>query len=141
MHTDFHASIKSLHLKVTPKRLAILDILAGEPVYVSPEYVWQEMKRRFGKVGLPTVYRNLEELERGGLIIRIVHPDRKLYYYYCHNSGASHHHHFVCVTCRRVEDLNFCGLKEIKKEVEAGLKGTVIAHLVQVFGLCERCGK
>ena len=140
MTADFPSSIRSLHLKVTPKRLAILDILAGEPGYASPEKVWREMKNRFGKIGLSTVYRNLEELSEGGLIIKIVHPDRKLYYYFCHNREGSHHHHFVCISCRRVLDLNFCGLEEIEREVKNNLKGSVVTHLVQVFGICERCG-
>jgi Fe2+ or Zn2+ uptake regulation protein len=138
---DFQASIRKLRLKATPKRVAILDILASEQVYASPERVWQMMKGRFGKIGLSTVYRNLEDLAEGGLIIKILHPDRKLYYYFCHNAEASHHHHFVCVSCQRVLDLSFCGLAEIQKEVKNNLKGTVVAHLLQVFGLCERCDK
>jgi Fe2+ or Zn2+ uptake regulation protein len=140
MPEDFRDSIKRLHLKVTPKRLAILDIMAAEAGYVSPESVWDRMKGRFGKIGLSTVYRNLEDLAAGGLVTKIVHPDRKLYYYYCHNREERHHHHFVCVSCRRVMDLKFCGLDEIRKEVEGHLKGSVVAHLVQVFGVCERCG-
>ncbi|HEY3278209.1 MAG TPA: transcriptional repressor [Syntrophorhabdaceae bacterium] len=139
MAEDFTTSIKGLHLKVTPKRLAILDIMAAEAGYVSPEKVWEKMKGRFGKIGLSTVYRNLEDLSEGGVIIKIVHPDRKLYYYYCHNREGRHHHHFVCVSCRRVMDLSFCGLDEIRREVEGNLRGSVVAHLLQVFGICERC--
>ncbi|MBA4417009.1 MAG: transcriptional repressor [Syntrophus sp. (in: bacteria)] len=139
MAIDFHSSIKTLNLKVTPKRLAILDILASEMAYVSPEEVWRKMKERFGKIGLPTVYRNLEDLAQGDLIIKIIHPDRKLYYYFCHNSENGHHHHFICLTCRKVEDLDFCGLEEIKKEVEGHLKGSIVSHLIQVYGLCRGC--
>ncbi len=124
---------------MTPKRLAILDILARETAYVSPEEVWVEMKKRFEKIGLPTVYRNLEDLAQGGLIIKIIHPDRKLYYYYCHNSEFGHHHHFICVSCRKVEDLKFCGLEEIRKEVEENLNGSIVSHLMQVYGLCRGC--
>lgn len=136
---DFRTTIKKLNLKVTPKRVAILDFLAGREGYVSPEEVWREMKERFGKIGLSTVYRNLEELEGGGVIIKIVHPNRKLYYYFCHNRESGHHHHFVCVSCRRVMDLDFCGLEEIRREVEDNLRGSVVSHLVQVFGVCEGC--
>lgn len=124
-------------LKVTPKRLAILAILAKELVYLSPEEIWSRMKRQFTKVGLPTVYRNLEELSQGGMINKIIHPDRKLYYYYCNN--GSHHHHFVCIACRKVQDLEFCGEQQIIKEVEDTLKGKVISHLFQVYGLCRGC--
>jgi Fe2+ or Zn2+ uptake regulation protein len=76
MLTDFETSIRKLHLKVTPKRLAILDILAGEDGYVSPEKVWERMKGRFGKIGLSTVYRNLEDLAVGGVITKIAKSNR-----------------------------------------------------------------
>ncbi|HBA53189.1 MAG TPA: transcriptional repressor, partial [Syntrophorhabdus aromaticivorans] len=116
---DFSASLKNLQLKATPRRLAILDILASESVYLSPEEVWQKLKTRFAKTGLPSVYRNLEALAQGGVIIQIIHPDRKLYYYHCRN--GSHHHHFVCIACRKVQDLAFCGMDEIEQEIKGAL--------------------
>ncbi|MDD5009783.1 MAG: Fur family transcriptional regulator [Syntrophorhabdaceae bacterium] len=137
MDKDLKMTLKTLNLKVTPKRLAILDILAAESGYLGPEEVWQRMKKRFKSIGLPTVYRNLEHLANGGVLIKIIHPDRKLYYYLCRN--ASHHHHFICVSCKKVEDLSFCGASEIEKEVKNNLKGHVVSHLLQVYGLCEGC--
>lgn len=137
MNKDLHIALKSLNLKVTPKRLAILDILAAASVYLGPEEVWKRMKKRFKKIGLPTIYRNLEDLANGGIIIKIIHPDRKLYYYLCRNDG--HHHHFICVSCKKVEDISFCGVGEIEKEVKNNLKGHVVSHLLQVYGLCEGC--
>ncbi|MBP9561472.1 MAG: transcriptional repressor, partial [Syntrophorhabdaceae bacterium] len=81
--------------------------------------------------------RNLEDLANEGVIIKIIHPDRKLYYYYCGN--REHHHHFVCVLCRRVEDISFCGIEELKKEVENILKGHMVSHMLQVYGFCKNC--
>ncbi len=137
MIDDFGASLKNIRLKATPRRLAILDILASESVYLSPEEVWQKLKARFAKTGLPSVYRNLEALAQGGVIIQIIHPDRKLYYYHCRN--GSHHHHFVCIACRKVQDLTFCGMDEIEQEIKGALKGRVISHVLQVYGLCREC--
>jgi Fe2+ or Zn2+ uptake regulation protein len=133
----FDRLLQELKLKVTTQRLAILDILAAESVYLTPDEVWKHMKRRSAKAGLPTVYRNLEELSACGVLIKIVHPDRRLYYYFCPNSH--HHHHFVCISCRKVEDLSFCGLDIIDKEVKKNLKGTVVSHLMQVYGHCSDC--
>lgn len=130
-------ALKGMGLKVTPKRLAILDILVRELVYLSPEEIWDRLKGQFTKLGLPTVYRNLEELSQGGIIYKIIHPDRKLYYYYCEN--VSHHHHFVCIACRKVQDLEFCGEEQITREVEDILKGKVVSHVCQVYGLCRGC--
>jgi len=137
MENDFYRILKGLKLKVTPKRIAIMEIMAAEKTYMSPDELRSKLKQRFKNIGLPTVYRNLEELAKEGVIIKIIHPDRKLYYFYCHRK--EHHHHFVCVSCRRVEDITFCGMEEIKKEVEDGLKGHMVSHMLQVYGFCKNC--
>ncbi len=137
MARHFDTLLRELKLKVTPQRLAILKILDAESIYLTPEEIWKHMKRMSAKSGLPTVYRNLEELSACGVLIKIVHPDRRLYYYFCRNS--LHHHHFVCISCRKVEDLSFCGMDAINKEVKKNLKGAVVSHLMQVYGRCSDC--
>jgi Fur family ferric uptake transcriptional regulator len=97
------------------------------------------MKKRFIKIGLPTVYRNLEELSERNVISKVTHPDRQLYYYLCQNQ--SHHHHFICVSCRRVEDINLCGARDAEREVEKKIGGKVLSHILQVNGLCKHCLK
>jgi Fe2+ or Zn2+ uptake regulation protein len=137
MDRGLYSSLRQLKIKATPKRLAILDVLAGGTVYQSPEEVWQRLRKSFSKVGLSTIYRNLEGLSQAGVIMKIVHPDRRLYYYYCGNQ--THHHHFVCVSCRKVTDLRFCGIRDVEKEVERDMKGRVLSHLLQVYGHCGEC--
>lgn len=137
MVSEFASTLKGLNMKVTPKRLAILEILSRGSIYLSPEEVWHLMKKRFKSIGLPTVYRNLEDLSNGGAITKVIHPDRKLYYFSCAN--PDHHHHFVCIYCRRVEDISFCGSKEIEDEVSNTLKGKVLSHVLQVYGICNNC--
>jgi Fe2+ or Zn2+ uptake regulation protein len=136
---DFPLALKKLNLKITPKRIAILEILIEESVYLSPEEIWKKMKKRFKKIGLPTVYRNLEELSEKNMISKVNHPTRQLYYYFCLNQ--SHHHHFICLSCRKVEDLNFCGAKKVEEEVRRKIKGKVHSHIFQVNGFCRNCLK
>jgi Fe2+ or Zn2+ uptake regulation protein len=137
MAIDFRNILRNSPLKVTPKRLAILDILAEEPTYLGAEDIWTRLKERFTNMGLPTVYRNLEYLSKEMIIMKVIHPDRKLYYYFCHNKD--HHHHFICTNCKKVEDLAFCGMEKIEEEVRQRLKGNVTSHLLQVFGFCKDC--
>jgi Fe2+ or Zn2+ uptake regulation protein len=137
MVQDFPSVLKDLRMKVTPKRLAILEILRNESVYLSPEEVWKRLKNQFKRIGLPTVYRNLEELSRGNVISQVSHPNRQLYYYLCLNS--SHHHHFICLSCRNVEDIEFCMLRELEKRVQKELNGRIVSHILQVNGLCKNC--
>jgi Fe2+ or Zn2+ uptake regulation protein len=131
------STLKALGFKSTPKRLAILEVMGEARVYLSPEDVWAGLKRRFTRIGFPTVYRNLEDLCQAGLITKIIHPDRRLYYYLC--TARHHHHHFVCLSCHRVEDLAFCEAQQIENEVREVLDGTVDLHLLQVYGRCKDC--
>lgn len=133
----FSEKLRCLGLKATPKRLAMLEILAREGTYMSPDDVWCRMKGRFSKIGLPTVYRNLDELARGGMISTIFHPNRQLYYFLC--SNTEHHHHFVCISCRKVDDIHFCALSELEREATRGIRGKVLSHMFQVSGVCAAC--
>ncbi len=137
MNRHFSETLKGLKLKATPKRLAILRLLAHESTYVSPEEIWQKLRGRFGAIGLPTVYRNLEELAARGVVTKVIHPNRQLYYFLC--SNRHHHHHFICVACRRVEDVDVCALDELEREIDAKIGGRVLSHIVQVNGLCRSC--
>ena len=137
MHTQYGNTLKSLNLKATPKRLAILALMGREAAYISPEEIWLKLKEEFDRIGLPTVYRNLEELAAGGVITKVIHPNRQLYYFFCAN--RDHHHHFICVNCRRVEDVDFCGLENIEREIGEKIGGKVLSHVVQVNGLCRSC--
>lgn len=139
LHRDFREALKNLRLKATPRRLALLQTLADSSIYLSPEEVWSQLKENYREVGLPTVYRNLEELAEGGLVSKVLLPDRKLYYYLCGNKV--HHHHFVCISCRKVEDIGVCALEMITREIGEALGGKVLSHTFQVEGLCESCCK
>jgi Fe2+ or Zn2+ uptake regulation protein len=139
MSEELTKSLKQLSLKVTPKRIAIIEILMKEPGYLSPEEIWRKMKRQFNRIGLPTVYRNLEELAEGNVVSKITHPNRQLYYFFCGNN--EHHHHFVCLSCRNVDDINFCAIHELRKEVKKKLNAQVVSHILQVNGLCKECLK
>lgn len=137
MAHDFPLMLKELQLKVTPKRIAILDYLARTGTYVNPEEVRQKLKEQFASIGLPTVYRNLDELAAGGIVSKIIHPNRQLYYYFCSNSD--HHHHFICLSCRKVMDLEICSVKGLEAEINDQVRGKVVSHILQVNGLCRKC--
>jgi Fur family zinc uptake transcriptional regulator/Fur family ferric uptake transcriptional regulator len=133
------AILKGLRLKRTPKRLALLDILGSQPTYLTPPEIWARMKDRFKRIGLPTVYRNLEMLSESGVITKFLHPNRQLCYYYC--KKGRHHHHFVCFSCGRIEDMDYCWAETLRKDVEERLKGKMTGHVLQVNGTCKECLK
>ena len=138
MNHGFRAILKDLGLKETPKRRAMLEVLADQRGFLSPEEVWNALKVRFATIGLPTVYRNLEELADGGVISTVIHPNRQLYYYFC-TERSGHHHHFICTTCRRVEDIPECTAAAMECAIVSRTGGKITSHIVQFNGLCRDC--
>ena len=138
MNCKFNSILKELGLKETPKRCAVLEILAEERGFLSPEELWRALKIRFKTIGLPTVYRNLEELATRGVLSTIIHPSRQLYYYFC-TATSGHHHHFICTSCRRVEDIPECTVTAMEEEIIARTGGKITSHIVQFNGLCHDC--
>ncbi|BCS53745.1 Fur family transcriptional regulator [Geobacter sp. SVR] len=135
------AILKELQLKTTPKRVEVMRLLAAEPSFLSADDVWQRLKSSFTHIGLPTVYRILDELTGAGVITRIFLPDRKQYYFLCTNQ--EHHHHFVCESCRRVEDVEQeqCGLDGLAREISRRSGARVTSHILQINGVCGTCLK
>ena len=131
------AILKQLKLKVTPRRQEVMNCLGAEQSYLSADEVWSRIKSRLGRIGLPTVYRILDELAEAGVITRIFLSDRKQYYFLCSNQG--HHHHFVCLSCRKVADLPSCGIEALEREVSQKIGGKVLSHILQLNGLCGVC--
>ncbi len=133
----FATTLKRLKLKVTPRRLAVLDAIAHESTFLSPEEIRDRLKGKLKSIGLPTVYRILEELAQGGVVTRVMHDTRQLYYYFCPNT--KHHHHFICVACRHVEDVDLCMVDALEEEVSERIKGKLFSHILQLQGLCAKC--
>jgi Fe2+ or Zn2+ uptake regulation protein len=133
----FDALLRRLRLKVTPRRLAVLEVMSCEVAFLSAEQIWGKVRGRISGIGLPTVYRILEELASSGTVTRVIHGNRQLYYYFCPNE--KHHHHFVCISCRKVEDIDLCLEDALKREVDERIKGTLLSHIIQLQGLCRQC--
>jgi len=128
------------NLKITPKRKSIIKFFMKNNIYSTPEDVWINLKKNFKKIGLPTVYRNLAEFEKIGILTKIEGEEKRMYYGLCKAENPfSHHHHIVCIKCHKVglvESFNFNKIIE-KIEKLSGFK--VISHSLQIKGICENC--
>ncbi len=122
------------NFKLTPKRRAIIDFFLSKKRYLTPEAVWEELKKKFAHLGLPSIYRNLELFSKCGILAKIQRPDRKLYYGLC-NSKNKHHHHIICVKCGKVGEFSDCDL--FKKKAIKGFK--IVSHSLQIEGICSSC--
>ena len=130
--------LKEGGFKLTPRRQAIVELFVKSKGHLTPEEVWERLKKKFDHCGLPGVYRNLESLVECGILTRIQQFDRTKHYGLCAAAhGSHHHHHITCVKCGKVDAIQDCAISGIKK-----IKGfKVVNHFMQVNGICAGCSK
>ncbi|MDP8241564.1 MAG: Fur family transcriptional regulator [Candidatus Celaenobacter antarcticus] len=124
-------------LKKTPKRFEILRIMQSKNTYFSPQELWRMLKQKFQKIGLPTVYRILQQFQDIGIVYSIRKEDNQLYYFLC--STQQDHHHFICRKCHKVSCVQYCDFENIKQLVEDQLQSKAETHFLQIEGLCKEC--
>lgn len=139
MDAQYHERLRGNNLKVTPKRRAVIGIFLRTRKCFGPRQIWQSLKPDFPRLGLPSIYRILEELRGCGILDRMERRDRRLCYALCTVHDAGHHHHFVCRKCERVEEVDFCNFRELAGLIEKQLGGKVESHDLRVEGLCKHC--
>lgn len=131
--------VKDAGLKLTPRRRAIITLFSDFSGPLSPQEVFERLKRQFTRCGLPGVYRNLESLVDCGVLFRIAGFSRERRYALCciHDHEECHHHHIICTSCGRVGEVTACGYQ----------KGMMIdgfrleSHLVELRGVCISCAR
>lgn len=129
--------LKRQNLKKTPKRVEILRIMHQSNTYFSPLEIRKLLKQKFQKVGLPTVYRILQQFQEIGIVSSIQKDDNQLYYFLC--STQRDHHHFICRKCHKVSCVEYCNFDNIKQLVEDQLQSKAETHFLQIEGLCKEC--
>lgn len=129
--------LKEGGLKLTPRRQAIIGLFMDCRSHLTPEEVWGKLRKKFGRCGLPGVYRNLESFVGCGVLTRIQQLDRKKHYGLCSAGHGQHHHHITCIKCGKVEEIKDCAIKSAKR-----IKGyKIVSHFMQINGVCAGCSK
>jgi len=130
------ARLKSSGYKLTPQRRAVIEAVALSQDHLTPAALYDKLRGR--GVGLVTVYRTLEILEKLGLICE-VHAGGSCHSY---TMGASrHHHHLICSDCGRVVDFESWDLSHLKQRLseETGFK--IREELLEFLGQCGQCAE
>ncbi len=120
-------------LKVTPQRLAILEIFKRDRTHPSAEKIYKKISGKYPGMSFATVYNTLSKLVETGEIQELdIDPDKKRFDPY-----TPMHYHFYCKRCKKVYDIDYGGsfAPDIKK-----IRGHQIDSIQLNFkGVCEDC--
>lgn len=124
--------------RLTEARQALLEVLFRDSAPLSVPEILERMGRRGTVVNKTTVYRELENLERLGVVRNVQLSDRRQHY---EIASREHHHHLVCIDCEQVEDIEVDEQDIARQEdiVRQKNRFTVLRHSLEFFGLCRNC--
>lgn len=142
-HTDLHEAVgmrlaRQDH-RYTSGRRRLVDAIAaaGQPVTL-PDIVTAAPE-----LAPSSIYRNLDVLERSGVVNRITASGDYAYFEFA-EPLLSHHHHLICIDCGAIEDIQLDddveALVDQSLAVAASRAGfTPLRHSLDLHGHCPDC--
>jgi Fe2+ or Zn2+ uptake regulation protein len=124
-------------LKLTPQRLAIIDILIEKNLlHPSARTIYDAAKRRTRGLSLSTVYFTLNELSKHG-IIKTLEFDKMENRY---EGNITDHINLVCKECHGIIDYKV-PVPIDPREVTRKTKFWVTDTRLEYYGYCQKCRK
>lgn len=121
--------------RITPQRLAILKILAGNE-HPSAETIHSALLEHYPTMSLATVYKTLALLKQKGEVLELQFSELGNRY---DGHSPSPHPHVICTDCGDIVDPSLLDMEEItgKMMAETGFK--IMTHRLDFYGLCPSC--
>ncbi|NKQ58177.1 transcriptional repressor [Amycolatopsis sp. K13G38] len=135
MTSDFEAQLRSVSLRVTRPRLAVLAALHDNP-HVDTEAVIALVRKAHPAVSHQAVYDVLRALTDAGLVRRIQPAGATARY---ESRVGDNHHHVVCRSCGAIADVD-CAIGDAPCLTASDDHGYAIDEAEVVFwGTCPDC--
>jgi Fe2+ or Zn2+ uptake regulation protein len=123
-------------LRLTRQRDVLLRALTEAIGHPTADHLVKRVRKVLPTVSHATVYRNVQELVRAGLIGTLERSGAAVQF----EINPDHHHHFLCRRCGHVWDVYLRQVAVTLDRQRSPLSGFRIDRRdVQLHGLCARC--
>jgi Fur family ferric uptake transcriptional regulator len=124
--------------RLSAPRSAVVQTLADLGCSVTAREIADRLHDRGQEVGVASIYRTLELLDKLRLTRRVDAAEGVARYEPVDPNGE-HHHHIVCDDCGRIEPFADQRLERVLKDVERSSGYAVAGHDVVLRGACSSC--
>ncbi len=118
-------------LRITPQRLAVAELMLAEPVHLSPQQVYEQLRSRLPSLSPNTIYLTLDHFEKAGLLRRIHVGGRTVF-----DSRTERHDHACCRRCGLIQDLPASSVEHAPLTIR---RWRIDAESRVFSGLCPAC--
>ena len=123
--------------RATRQRAAIEAALQSEGAFLTAQELYGVLGRGSTRVGLTTIYRNLQSMAERGEVDVVRRADGESMYRRCDRD--EHHHHLVCRSCGYSIEIDNPDLESWATTTARRHGFTLETHDLELFGLCESC--
>lgn len=122
-------------IRLTPQRQVILEELAKVKSHPTANEVYDMVRKRLPRIGLGTVYRNLELMADNGLVLKLeVGGSQKRF-----DATTHPHYHIRCSSCGKVDDIEMATMPQLDAMASEMSDYEVLGHHIEFSGLCGSC--
>lgn len=124
-------------MRLTTQRQIILEELAKVKTHPTASELYDMVRKRLPRIGLGTVYRNLELMAESGMVLKLeVGGTQKRF-----DATTATHYHIRCSNCGKVDDIDTPVLDDLVRKAAEATSYAVIGHHVEFSGTCPACQK
>ncbi len=125
------------NMRLTTQRQIILEELGKVTSHPTANEVYDMVRKRLPRIGLGTVYRNLELMADIGIILKLeVGGTQKRF-----DASIEPHYHIRCTSCSKVDDIAMEVQGQINLAAEKASNYIILGHHVEFSGICGECAK
>ena len=122
-------------IRLTTQRQVILEELGKVKTHPTASEVYEMVRKRLPRIGLGTVYRNLELMAESGMILKLeVGGTQKRF-----DADTSTHYHIRCCLCGKVDDIQVPVQEAVNSIAAHVCEYTVLSHHIEFTGICSSC--
>jgi Fur family ferric uptake transcriptional regulator len=122
-------------IRLTTQRQIILEELAKVKTHPTASELYDMVRKRLPRIGLGTVYRNLELMADNGMILKLeVGGTQKRF-----DATTEPHYHIRCSSCGKVDDIMIPVMDDLAEAAAESSSYRIIGHHVEFSGICPDC--
>ena len=124
-------------MRLTTQRQIILEELSKVKTHPTASELYDMVRKRLPRIGLGTVYRNLELMAENGMVLKLeVGGTQKRF-----DATTHTHYHIRCADCGKVDDIDTPVMDDLVQEAANATAYEVLGHHIEFSGRCLACQK
>ena len=122
----------------TKQKELILETIKKQKTHFQVKDIYDALN---GKVGLTTIYRLIEKLEKEKVVNKSIDKDNKTYFEYLGKCDEDNHFYLSCDKCGKLTHIDCDCINELSSHVYNEHKFTLNKENIVIKGICEKCKK